>query len=293
MKQYFNFIGIIGCPRHRQALNTHKFLYSWLINQGYNVIFEHEVASKLKLKDINIDSLDNIGIKCDLAIVVGGDGNMLRASRVLSYYDIKIIGINRGTLGFLTDLNPDTALQQLFQVLSGKYFVEQRFLLELKVIKDDGSYLINQAINEVVLHSGNVAYMIDFEVYINNEFSFAQRADGLIIATPTGSTGYSLSAGGPILVSSLEAMVLVPMFPHTLSSRPLVIDSSSVIFFKVVSNLDFEFKISCDSQTVVSVSENDNIFISKSKNFLHLLHPKNYNYFDTLNSKLNWSKKCM
>jgi len=291
VKQCFNSIGIVGYPRYCSALDTHKLLYIWLVNKGYNVIVENKVAHKLNIQNMNFDSLDNIGKKCDLAIVVGGDGNMLCAARILSCYDIKIIGINRGTLGFLTDLNPDTALKQLSKVLSGEYFIEKRFLLDIKIVRRDGSVVVNTAINEVVLHAGSVAHMIDFEVCINDEFAFSQRSDGLIISTPTGSTGYSLSAGGPILVSSLEAIVLVPMFPHTLSSRPLVINSASVIFLKFQGNVRSELKISCDSQIILSVNKKDNIFIKKSKNFFCLLHPKNFNYFNALSSKLNWSNK--
>ncbi|AAO26907.1 putative inorganic polyphosphate/ATP-NAD kinase [Buchnera aphidicola str. Bp (Baizongia pistaciae)] len=291
MKYYFSSIGIVGHPRYDSALNTHKLLHSWLVNKGYNVIIENKVAHKLRLKNINFDSLANIGKKCDLAIVVGGDGNMLCAARILSCYNIKIIGINRGNLGFLTDLNPDTAFQQLYNVLSGEYFIEKRFLLEVKIVKENGTALINTAINEVVLHAGHVAHMIDFEVYINNEFAFSQRSDGLIISTPTGSTGYSLSAGGPILVSSLEAMVLIPMFPHTLSSRPLVINSTSIVYLKFKKHIHSELKISCDSQVILPLNSKDNIFVKKSKKFLCLLHPKNYNYFNVLSSKLNWSKR--
>ncbi|ANF16978.1 inorganic polyphosphate kinase [Buchnera aphidicola (Schlechtendalia chinensis)] len=289
MKQHFHCIGIVGYPRHSSALSTHRILYSWL-EKKYQVIIEDKISNKLNLKYMNTDSLSNIGKRCDLVIVVGGDGNMLYAARVLSSYKIKIIGINRGNLGFLTDLNPDTALEQLSRVLSGEYVQENRFLLEVKIVKSNQSYKISKAINEVVLHSAHVAHMINFEVYINNNFSFSQRSDGLIISTPTGSTGYSLSAGGPILATSLEAIVLVPMFPHTLSSRPLVIDSTSTICLRCMETIS-ELKVSCDSQIILSVDKHDLIFIKKSNDLLRLIHPKDYNYFKILSSKLNWLKK--
>ncbi|XBC38344.1 MAG: NAD(+) kinase [Buchnera aphidicola (Floraphis choui)] len=289
MKQYFHCIGIVGYPRHFSALSTHKILYHWL-KKNYHVIIEDKVAGQLGLKNINIDSLSNIGKQCDLVIVVGGDGNMLYTARILSSYKIKIIGINRGKLGFLTDLNPDTALKQLLCVLSGEYIQENRFLLEVKVVKKNGLFSISKAINEIVLHAEHVAHMIDFEVYINGDFAFSQRSDGLIISTPTGSTGYSLSAGGPILVTSLEAIVLVPMFPHTLSSRPLVINSTSTIHLKCMETTS-KLKISCDSQIILSVDKHDIIVVKRSNDFLCLIHPKNYSYFKMLSSKLNWSKK--
>ncbi|XBC43477.1 MAG: NAD(+) kinase [Buchnera aphidicola (Meitanaphis flavogallis)] len=289
MKQFFYCIGIVGYPRHFSALSTHKMLYNWLKKKEYHVIVEDKVANKLGLEGIDADSLPNIGKQCDLVIVVGGDGNMLHAARILSAYKIKIIGINRGNLGFLTDLNPNTALKQLLCVLSGEYIQERRFLLEVKIIKKNGLFSISKAINEIVLHAEHVARMINFEVYINNDLAFSQRSDGLIISTPTGSTGYSLSAGGPILVASLDAIVLVPMFPHTLSSRPLVINNTSTVCLKFMETIS-ELRISCDSQIVLSVEEHDVVLVQKSNDFLFLIHPKNYSYFETLSSKLHWSR---
>ncbi|CAL4042665.1 NAD(+) kinase [Buchnera aphidicola] len=291
MKPFLKYIGLVGLPRNSQALETHKILYDWLVKNGYEVMIEYKIAEKLlSIKKPTTGTVSQIGQYCDLAIVVGGDGNLLCAGYVLSSYNIKIIGINRGNLGFLTDLNPDTALTQLSDVLSGKYVVENRFLLEIQICQECGGCYINTAINEVVLHADKVAHMIEFEVYIDESFAFSQRSDGLIISTPTGSTGYSLSAGGPILSASLDAIVLVPMFPHTLSSRPLVISSASTIFLKFPDS-DNNLKISCDSQRVFTVGNRDKIFIRRSHYYLNFIHPKNYNYFDTLNSKLNWSKK--
>ena len=216
MNKKFACIGIVGHPRHPSALATHEMLFHWLVARGYSVMVERQIAHDLGLKDAVTGSLADIGQRADLAVVVGGDGNMLGAARVLARYDIKVIGVNRGNLGFLTDLDPDNALQQLADVLEGEYIDEQRFLLETIVHKEHQQCRISTAINEVVLHPGKVAHMIEFEVYIDDRFAFSQRSDGLIIATPTGSTAYSLSAGGPILTPSLEAIALVPMFPHTL-----------------------------------------------------------------------------
>ena len=226
----------------------------------------------------------------DYLVVVGGDGNMLGAARVLARYDIKVIGVNRGNLGFLTDLDPDNALQQLADVLEGEYIDEQRFLLETIVHKEHQQCRISTAINEVVLHPGKVAHMIEFEVYIDDRFAFSQRSDGLIIATPTGSTAYSLSAGGPILTPSLEAIALVPMFPHTLSARPLVINGDSTIRLKF-SQIGSDLEISCDSQIALPIQEGEEVLIRRSNFHLNLIHPKDYSYFNTLSTKLGWSKK--
>lgn len=290
MKQSFSSIGIIGRPRYTSALITHEKLYKWLVQNGYKVFIESSIAQELKLDNPKTATLIEIGQSCDLAIIIGGDGNLLCAARILSLYDIKIIGINRGNLGFLTDLNPDTSLKKLSSVLSGKYFIENRFLLDVKICQKKNISKSSIAINEVVLHTKHLAHMIEFEVYIDNKFSFSQRADGLIISTPTGSTGYSLSAGGPIIATSLDAIVLVPMFPHTLSSRPLVIHSDSVICLKF-SNVESNLKVTCDSQNILTIKKNECVFIRRSSYYLNLIHPKNYNYFKTLNAKLNWSKK--
>lgn len=293
MQQCFNYIGLIGCPRYSHGWITHKSIYLWLIKNGYKVIIESQVSQFLSLsQNSNIGTLSKIGECCDLAIVIGGDGNLLSAAYVLSGFDIKIIGINRGNLGFLTDLNPDTALQQLEKVLSGKYILDYRFLLEIQIHKENGLFSKNIAVNEIVLHADKVAHMIEFEVYIDKQFSFSQKSDGLIISTPTGSTGYSLSAGGPILFSSLDAIVLVPMFPHTLSSRPLVINNSSTICLRFPNISNTKLKISCDSQRILSIHNKDIIYIRRSNDYLmKLIHPNSYNYFDTLSEKLNWSKK--
>lgn len=290
MKKYFNCIGIIGYPRHQSALIIHEILYKWLTKKGYKVFIEYNIAKKLNLEKPKTASLIEIGQLCDLAVVIGGDGNLLFTARILAYFNIKIIGINRGNLGFLADLNPDNSFKKLEEVLSGKYLIENRLLLDVKIYKKEKISKSSIAINEIVLHPKYVAHMIEFEVYIDDQFAFSQRSDGLIISTPTGSTGYSLSAGGPIIQTSLEAILLVPMFPHTLSARPLVIRSDSVIclrFIDITTNL----KISCDSQIVLPIDKNEYIFIRRSDYHLNLIHPRSYNYFNNLTSKLNWSKK--
>ncbi|GLR10413.1 NAD(+) kinase [Mixta theicola] len=290
MNKHFQCIGIVGHPRHPTALTTHEMLWRWLSEKGYEVIVEQQIARELSLEHVQTGSLAEIGQRADLAVVVGGDGNMLGAARVLARYDIRVIGINRGNLGFLTDLDPDNAQQQLDDVLRGDYISEKRFLLEARVCRGENAPRIGTAINEVVLHPGKVAHMIEFEVYIDESFAFSQRSDGLIISTPTGSTAYSLSAGGPILTPSLDAIALVPMFPHTLSARPLVINSSSTIRLRF-SDLRNDLEISCDSQIALPIQEGEDVLVRRSDYHLNLIHPKSYSYFNTLSSKLGWSKK--
>ncbi|MBW7981981.1 NAD(+) kinase [Enterobacillus tribolii] len=290
MNKLFGCIGLVGHPRHPAALATHEMLYNWLKNKGYKVIVEHQVARELGLHDALSGSLADIGHQADLAVVVGGDGNMLGAARVLARFDIKVIGVNRGNLGFLTDLDPDNAKQQLSAVLEGEYISERRFLLEAQVRRSSQQRRLSTAINEIVLHPGKVAHMIEFEVYIDERFAFSQRSDGLIISTPTGSTAYSLSGGGPILTPTLDAIALVPMFPHTLSARPLVIDSSSTIHLRF-SHFSNDLEISCDSQIALPIQQGEEVMIHRSRFHLDLIHPKDYSYFNTLSTKLGWSKK--
>ncbi|WP_457914695.1 NAD(+) kinase [Candidatus Hartigia pinicola] len=289
-KTHFQTIGIVGRPRYPYSLSAHELIYTWLLSKNYHPIIDKQVAKDLKLQNAHVGNLMEIGQKADLVIVVGGDGNMLSAARILSKYNNKVIGINRGNLGFLTDLDPDNALQQLSHVLNGEYYEEKRFLLESKVIRSNHKSRKSTALNEVVLHPGKIAHMIEFEVYIDECFAFSQRSDGLIISTPTGSTAYSLSAGGPILMPNLESIVLVPMFPHSLSSRPLVISSKSSIRMKFLrSNINYE--VICDSQIMGPVQDGEEVIVRRSKKNLNLIHPKNYNYFNILSSKLGWSKK--
>ncbi|AKH88265.1 MULTISPECIES: NAD(+) kinase [Edwardsiella] len=290
MNKRFESIGLVGHPRHPAALATHEMLFHWLVGKGYSVIVEQQIARDLKLQNAQTGTLADIGQRADLAVVVGGDGNMLGAARILARYDINVIGVNRGNLGFLTDLDPDNAKQQLSCVLEGEYNHERRFLLEVQVCREQQMHRRSTAINEVVLHPGKVAHMIEFEVYINDTFAFSQRSDGLIISTPTGSTAYSLSAGGPILAPTLDAIALVPMFPHTLSARPLVIDSNSKIHLRF-SHFSSELEISCDSQIALPIQHGEEVLIQRSQYHLNLIHPKNYSYFNTLSSKLGWSKK--
>lgn len=289
-KRQFATIGLIGKPHHKGTNLTLKRLHQWLGKQGYEILVEERVAAELSIEVEKIDLLD-IGARCDLAIIVGGDGNMLGAARVLARFNIAVIGVNRGNLGFLTDLSPDTLETSLAEVLKGEFVSEQRFLLETEVYRHRTLKSRNTAINEAVLHPGKVAHMIEFEVYIDGQFMYSQRADGMIVSTPTGSTAYSLSAGGAILTPNLQALILVPMFPHTLSCRPIVVDACSTIKLVVSPDNHENLEISCDGHVTLSVLPGDEIIIKRSKETLHLIHPKDHEYFHVLRNKLGWGSK--
>ncbi|OGO75235.1 MAG: NAD(+) kinase, partial [Chromatiales bacterium RIFOXYA1_FULL_46_5] len=266
-------------------------LYQFLTARKLTVYVEEKVAESLALPDVQVMDLVGLGKNCDLAIVVGGDGNMLGAARVLARFGVAVLGVNRGNLGFLTDLSPEDFESPLAAVLAGDFVTEKRNLLEVEVYRNDCVKSSNSAVNEAVLHADKVAHMIEFEAYINGEFVFSQRSDGLIVSTPTGSTAYSLSGGGPILTPELDAMSLVPMFPHTLSSRPLVVSGTSEIVLKVSQSNDAHLQVSCDSHVILAVMPGDEIRIRKHPKPLKLVHPPGYSYFNVLRNKLGWGSK--
>ncbi|NBI12971.1 NAD(+) kinase [[Haemophilus] felis] len=289
LKKSFQTIGLMGKPRHDVTLQMHKNLFQWLKDRNYNVLVDRPIGEQLQLPEQYLANVDEIGQQAQLAIVIGGDGNMLGKARTLAKYDIAVIGINRGNLGFLTDIDPKNAYTQLQACLEhGEFFVEERFILDVCVEQQGKIIHCSNAVNEAVIHPAKIAHMIDFHVYIDDKFAFSQRSDGLIISTPTGSTAYSLSAGGPILTPSLNAITLVPMFPHTLSSRPLVINADSKISIRFAEYNTAQLEVGCDSQIALPFSPNDIVHIQKSQHKLRLLHLKNYNYYNVLSTKLGW-----
>ena len=290
MSKAFQTIGLIGKPHHTGTHKTLKRLHHWLTMQGLDVYVEERIAAEIGTHVKSVDLLQ-IGEYCDLAIVVGGDGNMLGAARVLARFDIGVIGVNRGNLGFLTDLAPDNFEEALGKVLQGDYETEHRFLLESEVHRHGIVKSSNTSVNETVLHPGKIAHMIEFEVYIDDNFMYSQRADGMIVSTPTGSTAYSLSAGGAILTPNLEALILVLMFPHTLSCRPIVVDACSTIKLVVSPDNGDTLEVSCDGHVALPVLPGDEIMIRRSQERLRLIHPKGYNYFHVLRNKLGWGSK--
>ena len=291
MSKLYSTIGLIGKPNHQGANATITALYQYLTDNNYQVIIENTVASSLELPNMVIHNLTEIGDLADLAIVVGGDGYMLGAARVLACYNIGVIGVNRGNLGFLTDLCPNELIPPLEKILNGESRSEQRFLIEAEVYRHGKLKSSNSAVNEAVLHAGKVASMIEFEVYIDNSFMFSQRSDGLIVATPTGSTAYSMSAGGPILTPNLNALSLVPMFPHTLTSRPIVVDGNSEIKLALANENYENLQVSCDGHVILAVLPGDEVIIRKSEHTLRLIHPLDHNYFNVLRNKLSWGNK--
>jgi NAD+ kinase len=291
MAQLYKTIGLIGKPNHDGASATIQTLNDYLLANKYQVIIEQSVAQSLDINKMTTGTLTDIGKQADLAIVVGGDGYMLGAARVLACFDIGVIGVNRGNLGFLTDLSPTEIIAPLEEILAGKSRSEQRFIIEAEVYRHGKLKSSNSAVNEAVLHAGKVASMIEFEVYIDGSFMFSQRSDGLIVSTPTGSTAYSMSAGGPILTPNLNALSLVPMFPHTLTSRPIVVDGNSEIKLILANDNHENLQVSCDGHVILTVMPGDEVIIKKSECSIRLVHPLDHDYFNVLRNKLSWGNK--
>lgn len=286
----FKKVAIIGKPDHAGANETVLALLDVMQRINQPVVVEERLSRSIGCSQPTAP-LAELGVQADLAIVVGGDGNMLGAARVLSRHNVAVIGVNRGNLGFLTDLSPDDFEQPLLDVLSGNYQTEYRFLLNTEVYRHGQLKSSNTAVNEAVLHPDKIAHMIAFEVSVNGDFVFQQRADGLIVSTPTGSTAYSLSGGGPILTHDLDAICLLPMFPHTLSARPIAIAADSEVRLRVLDENDDNLMVSCDGHVTLAVMPGDEIVIRKADHRLRLVHPPGYNYYEVLRSKLGWASK--
>lgn len=225
---------------------------------------------------------------CDLAIVIGGDGTMLRAARLLADYDIPLLGINRGRLGFLADIPEDSVVRHLDQILDGNYVEDHRFQLHCQVDRDEQTITQSDAFNDVVIQKWNIARLIELTTYVDKELLHSQRADGMIIASPTGSTAYALSGGGPILHPSLDALVIVPICPHTLSNRPIVIDGNSLVEVIVGTPEIDHARLTCDGEITCELATGDKILIRKKNRRIRLIHPADHNHFSILRAKLQW-----
>lgn len=286
----FKTIGIFGRVKTPIVKETLKTLISYLQSLKQNVLIEQETADSIEYSETPIVSKEELAEKCDLLIVVGGDGSLLYAAHAIINHEIPVLGINRGSLGFLTDILP-THLEKIKDILEGKFILEERFLLSAETKFQNEITGVDHALNEVAIIPDAVPHMIEFEIYIDDQFVNSQNSDGLIIATPTGSTAYALSGGGPILHPQLDAIVLVPMFPHSLNYRPIVVNGNSQIRIIISPNNSTSPRLSCDGRAYLPAPPGTQITIHKKAKTLHLIHPLDYNYYETLRSKLHWGKK--
>ncbi len=290
MSAQFNTIGIIGRIDDQGTIETLTSLIRLMHQLKKDIVVEAITASALNDSSLKAYPREQLCQHCDLLMVVGGDGTLLHAAHLGVQDNIPVIGINRGRLGFLTDIRPQE-LDKLKAILDGQYIQEKRFLLTAEV-EHHGKILGNgQALNEIALIPDSAPHMTEFEIFIDNKFVCSQDSDGLIVATPTGSTAYALSGGGPILHPKLDALVIVPMFPHTLSMRPIVIGGNSVITIVITPKNTTSSRLTYDSHHYVQTMPGSHITISKKEQQLNLIHPLDYDYYESLRSKLHWGRK--
>lgn len=289
----FNNIGLVGRPSHAGVVDTLHRLLAFLSGKGLNLFVDDHTAKLIDGHGQKQCKREELSKFCDLVIVVGGDGSMLNVAKFVAADQVPVIGINRGRLGFLTDILPDEIEEGITAVLEGNYSVDSRFLLDVAIRTEAGDQPLGSALNDVVLHPGKAAQMIKFELFIDDKFVYSQESDGLIVATPTGSTAYALSAGGPIMHPSLNAVVLVPMYPHSLGSRPIVVDGDSEIRIIVSPKEKLQPQLSCDGQVLFTASAGDELIVRKKEVPLKLIHPPEHTFYQACRSKLGWGSRLV
>lgn len=283
----FHSVGLITkSDDDGQVAQTVQTIHRFLLEQGLDVSLDQSTDPFFELDETV--PRRRLAEHCDLVIVVGGDGTLLTAARSLADSGIPIVGVNLGRLGFLVDVLPDTLTEHLGEILAGRYTEDQRFLVDAEVIRDGELVRSGVALNDVVLRIKNVVRMIEFETWVDGVFVNIQRADGVVVSTPTGSTAYALSGGGPILHPSLEALLLLPICPHTMSSRPLVVPADCEVEIRICQHIQEIGQVVCDGQNNIDVAAGDRVRIRRKEQRIRLLHPADYDYYHILREKLHW-----
>ena len=287
----FRHVALIG-KYHATALTgataVLRDIAHFLEAAGLDVSVEQDTAVSTGMTEYPALSVEGIGAECDLGLVVGGDGTMLGIGRRLAKFSVPLIGINQGRLGFVTDIPLEQYQDTLGPMLRGDFQEDSRSLMHAKVMRDGRCVFDALAMNDVVVNRGATAGMVELRVEVDGRFVANQRADGLIIASPTGSTAYSLSAGGPLLHPSIAGWLMVPIAPHTLSNRPIVLSDSAEVAIEIVAGRDASANF--DMQSLASLLHGDRIMVRKSEHRVRFLHPKGWSYFDTLRKKLHWNE---
>lgn len=283
----FRHAALVGKYQAQGIRDLLEDIAHFLTRQGLEVSLERQTALNTGIEGFGALTADELGRDCDLAVVVGGDGTMLGIARQLSRYDTPLVGINQGRLGFITDVNIAEYAAALAPMLAGEYEEERRTMLEGDVWREDTVIFESYAMNDVVVSRGSAASMVELKVDIGEEFVANFRSDGLIIGSPTGSTAYALSAGGPILHPGISGWVLVPIAPHDLSNRPIVLPDRGEINIEIVAGRDAS--VSFDMQSLASLLHGDRIRVRRSASQVRFLHPRGWSYFSTLRRKLHWN----
>ena len=288
MKSQFRHVALIGKYQAQGSRSVLEGIAHFLNAQGCDVAIEKDTASNTGLTQFPILDVVAIGAHCDLALVVGGDGTMLGIGRLLAKFGVPLIGINQGRLGFITDIAFEDYQTVLAPMLRGDFEEDRRWMMQAQVMRDGRCVFNATAMNDVVVNRGATSGMVELRVEVDGRFVANQRADGLIIASPTGSTAYALSAGGPLLHPSIAGWILVPIAPHTLSNRPIVLSDTGEITVEIVAGRDASANF--DMQSLASLMLGDRITVKRSEYQMRFLHPRGWSYFDTLRKKLHWNE---
>lgn len=287
----YSTIALVGKFDRSDVSEPISQIAAHLLQSGRTVLIAEHTGVDLNLpnaSNVEVVSFETIGKRADLAIVVGGDGTLLVSARKLAPYGVPLVGVNRGRLGFLTDLSAATACEAITRLLQGEFSSERRQMLDVRVERAGETVFRGLALNDVVLQKGDAGRMIEFGVHIDNEFVYDQRSDGLIVATPTGSTAYALSANGPIIHPGVGGIALVPLCSHTLTNRPITLPETARIAIRLFA--PHVARVHCDGQERFDVQADDQVMIERSRHCLNLLHPPEYSYFAMLREKLRWSE---
>jgi NAD+ kinase len=294
MRSQFRHVALFGkhhTTAHGGALESSRRalddVAQFLMRQGCDVVLDPETALHTGLSQYPVLEMDAIGTQCDLGLVIGGDGTMLGIGRQMARFNLPLMGINQGRLGFITDIPLQSYQDVLLPMLQGKYQTENRSLLQAQVMRDSRCVFSALAMNDVVVNRGGTSGMVELRVEVDGRFVSNQRADGLIIATPTGSTAYSLSVGGPLMHPAIGGWVMAPIAPHTLSNRPIVLPESSEIGIEIVAGR--YVSVNFDMQALADLILGDRIVVNRSEHRVRFLHPAGWNYFDTLRKKMHWN----
>lgn len=287
----FRTIGLIGRRGDPRVAPTLLKLCNEIHSMGRTVLVETDASG---LEDCPPSAIrvyrDDMARRCDLVIAVGGDGTLLSAARALTPHGVPILGVNQGRLGFMVDVAPVEMRETLAAVFAGEYIREERLLLEAQIRRAHGSVGPFLAINDVVIRNQAAIRMLEFETWLDGEFISQHRADGFIVSSPTGSTAYALSGGGPVLHPSLEAIALVPICPHTLSDRPIVVGARQTVRIVLRGAESTAAMCTCDGQNSESLGVGETLEVRQAASRLSLIHPKNYSYFSILRNKLHWGR---
>ncbi len=289
MQTPFHTVGLVGKYDNQGMEVSVRALAEFLRARGHEVLMACQTAEHLGIEDCPTRTLHDLATASDVVVVLGGDGTMLSIARELAPNGSPLIGVNQGRLGFLTDITVDHMFDAIAEILSGQYVAEERILLNGQVRRNGECAFEATAFNDVVVGKGGSGRLIDLEIAINSEFVYSQRADGLVVTSPTGTTAYALSAGGPIVHPTLEAVALVPICPHTLSARPIVVSSHSRIEIHLTYADDA--RVHFDGQIYFDLRSGDHVWITRATHPVTLLHPHSYSYYDTLRQKLHWGKQ--